>query len=793
MGFTDQWRIDPLPSPRSVVRDENWRITVLTERLFRLEYDREGRFCDLATQLALNRNFPVPEFTVRKKDGRIEIETAMVRLTYDGKEFSGAGLSAILKDQLMLHASVWHYGDPLKNLKGTARTLDEADGGIPLEDGILSVEGFAQLDDSHTMLMDGDGTLLPAKEHGTDLYLFAYGRDGKAALKDFFTLSGPIPQLPRYALGNWWSRYYCYTEATYKELIGRFEAERVPLSVAVLDMNWHITQLETKYGPGWTGYTWDPAMFPDPKAMLSWLHEHGLRVTLNDHPAEGVRACEDLYPQMAAQLGIDPASQQPAQFDAASSAYLEAFEKVVLDSFEKTGVDFWWIDWQQRGGSSDPGVDPLFVLNHTRWLYANRKGEAGLTFSRYGGPGSHRYPVGFSGDSYITWASLAFQPYFTATAANIGYGWWSHDIGGHMRGIRDEELALRWLQFGVFSPIMRLHSSMSEFLRKEPWSFEPSVCQIMERFLRLRHALVPWLYDRMLDAAREGGVILYPVYYDWPQGFDAIFAQRDEYMFGSDMLVAPVVTPADADSKLACVKVWLPEGTWIDFFTGLSYSGGQRLKVCRRADGIPVFVRPGTIIPMDGSQDLKNGCPLPETICWRIFAGEDGAHVLCEDNGLHVQEKGYRRCETACTMTGQKGGSLTVQIGGACGAAELIGEERSYVLELVGVSDVLPRERELIASREYNGRTRTLTLRLKGGCKEGVCLHWEDYPVCPEPDRTGMLYDLLLPVRMSNEDKDRMLETAGRVKSGPARLAAYLSFDLPANLAEALAELEAVN
>ena len=89
------------------------------------------------------------------------------------------------------------------------------------------------------------------------------------------------------------------------------------------------------------------------------------------------------------------------------------------------------------------------------------------------GPGSHRYPVGFSGDTHITWDSLAFQPYFTATASNIGYGWWSHDIGGHWYGSRDDDLTVRWVQLGVFSPIMRLHSTLHPFIRKEPWTFPP--------------------------------------------------------------------------------------------------------------------------------------------------------------------------------------------------------------------------------------------------------------------------------------------------------------------------------
>ena len=794
MKFTDQWTICPEPAQGSVVKGEKWRITVLTDRLFRLEYDPEGIFRNTATQMALNRNFPVPAFTVTEKKGMTVVETASVRISYDGQPFSSAGMSAILKDQVMLHASVWHYGEETTNLKGTARTLDRANGEIPLEDGILSVEGFAVIDDSRSMGIDLDGSLLPAEEHGLDLYLFAYGRDGKAALKDYFRLSGPTPKIPRYALGNWWSRYYCYTEKTYKELMERFAKEQVPLSVAVIDMNWHITDIDPKYGPGWTGYTWNPEMFPDPKAMLTWLHEHGLKVTLNDHPAEGIRACEDLYPQMAKEMGIDPQTEEPVEFDSSSREFLDAYEKVVLDSFEETGVDFWWIDWQQQGGSSIKGVDTLSVLNQTRWLYANRKDQTGMTFSRYGGPGSHRYPVGFSGDSHITWASLQFQPYFTANAANIGYGWWSHDIGGHMQGVRDEELTLRWLQFGIFSPIMRLHSTMSEFLRKEPWTFEPSVSAIMEDFLRLRHRLVPWLYDKMLEASEENSVILYPMYYDHPYGWDPLFVQRNEYMFGSEMLVAPIVTPADDKTGLGSVKVWLPDGAWVDFFNGHRYEGGQTFKACRRADGIPVFVRTGTIIPMDGSQVLENGCPLPEVLQWRIFAGADGRHVLREDNGAHSSSPSFRSCSTECLLAEDAAAEkkLIVTIGATEGDLGLLPKDRKTVVEIVGIGNVLPEEEEAVESSEYDEKRRTLRMTLKAGAGEAVQLSWKEYPVCPELDKAGMLYDLILPVKMANPDKDRMLEAAQKIKTPEARLAAYMSYELPEGLAHALAEMEMV-
>jgi len=787
MAFTDIWTICPQPAEGAVIRGDGYRITVLTERLLRLEYEPEGRFCDTATQTVINRAFPLPAFSASERDGWLTVETEAIRLQYDQKPFTPEGLFVTLKGRFAVYASVWHYGDAGHNYRGTARTLDEADGAIPLEDGLMAWEGYAALDDSRSMRMDASGALLPAQAHGIDLYLFAYGHDFKGALRDFYHLTGPTPALPRYALGNWWSRFYPYTEATYLALMDRFAAEDVPLSVAVIDMNWHLTDIDPKYGPGWTGYTWNRELFPDPPRLMKRLHGLGLRVTLNDHPADGVRAFEDQYGAMAQAMGVDPASGAPMPFDAGSPRFLKAFETCVLDDFEAQGVDFWWVDWQQKGGTSVPGIDPLFMLNHTRYLYAARKGDAALTFSRYGGPGSHRYPVGFSGDSYITWDSLAFQPYFTATAANIGYGWWSHDIGGHMHGIRDEELAARWVQFGALSPIMRLHSCNSEFLGKEPWAYPEPACGIMKRWLRLRHALLPWLYTKNVQSSREGWPILYPVYYDWPDAREAYAAQRDEYMLGGELLVAPITSKQD-ETGLARARVWLPEGEWVEFTTGRRYTGGQFLRVYRTLSEAPAFVRPGTVISMDGSPRLHNGCPLPEVLRFRVFAGAGGSCAVIEDNGRALGSPDYRQAQTRCALELAEG--MTVTISPPMGAAGLTPEERRYEVELVGVENRLPDEASGDYEAGYDGRTRTLRIAFRAPAPEGATLVWHRAPGSPETDRAAVLLEALMPLRMNNDDKDRVVDIARRVSTGVGRIAAWRCLDLPDAVMGLLEELE---
>ena len=254
-----------------------------------------------------------------------------------------------------------------------------------------------------------------------------------------------------------------------------FREREFPLSVCIVDMDWHTTQTGNR-SVGWTGYTWNRDLFPDPAGFIAWLHEQGLRTALNLHPADGVHPHEEAYAEMAAAVGIDPATGEPVEFDSVDPRFVEAYFKFLHHPQEAIGVDFWWLDWQQGKQSKLQGLDPLWWLNHLHFYDLGRDGvKRPFIFSRWGGLGNHRYPIGFSGDTVVSWASLANQPYFTATAANVGYGWWSHDIGGHMWGVEDAELYLRWVQYGVFSPILRLHSTNNPYQDRRPWGWGPAV------------------------------------------------------------------------------------------------------------------------------------------------------------------------------------------------------------------------------------------------------------------------------------------------------------------------------
>jgi alpha-glucosidase (family GH31 glycosyl hydrolase) len=380
------------------------------------------------------------------------------------------------------------------NLRGTTRTLDFVNGYAPLNPSLMSRSGWSVMDDSATLVFNPAGWLEPRLPDGTDLYFFGYGHDYKACLRDYCRVSGGIPMIPRWALGNWWSRYWAHTQDELVSLIEDFQTYELPLSVCIVDMDWHVTE-KGNDSTGWTGYTWNRALFPDPQGLIDFMHGKGLKVSLNLHPAEGIHCHEEQYEAMSRSMDIDPATKQPVVFDITNPTFAKAYFEVLHRPYETMGVDFWWVDWQQGLKSKLPGLDPLWLINHLHFYDLGRDGRRRpFIFSRWGNEGHQRYPIGFSGDSYITWDTLSFESYMTAAASNIAYGWWSHDIGGHTSGVEDNELFTRWVQFGVLSPINRIYATKGLFYDRRPWMFEDAkVLRVLRHSLQLRHALIPYL------------------------------------------------------------------------------------------------------------------------------------------------------------------------------------------------------------------------------------------------------------------------------------------------------------
>jgi alpha-glucosidase (family GH31 glycosyl hydrolase) len=733
---------NPAAASAAVVREGQARFTLLTDRLVRMEWSADGRFEDHSTLVVVNRRFAVPTFHTSLEDGWRVIETDAITLRY--REGSGR----FTADNLEVHVATghvnttWHPGaDATGNLGGTIRTLDGVKGPVPMGQGLLSRSGWALVDDSGSPLLRLEGAgpawVHPRSEDQStdhqDWYLLAYGHDYRAALGDWARVSGRMPMPPHFAFGIWWSRYWAYTDQEEEDLVRDFERNGVPLDVLVVDMDWHNTfELRWSSGAkdaagqtkGWTGYTWDPAYFPDPEAFMSWVHRQGLRVTLNLHPASGIQPWEEPYPKVARDMGVDPATKQYIPFEIWDRHFAQVYFDDVIHPLERQGVDFWWLDWQQRNTTGIPGLNPTIWLNHVFFNDMTAEGKARpIIFHRFGGLGSQRYQVGFSGDAASTWEMLAFEPEFTATAANVLYGYWSHDIGGHLPGPVSPELYTRWIQFGALSPMLRTHTTKNPDAERRIWAYPPPYFEAMRAAMLLRTELVPYLYTASRAAYDSGIAIVHPLYYDWPE-LDAAYAHRSEYMLGPDLLVNPVGTPAGALSGLTTQTTWLPPGDWIEWQTGTRLKGPALVERRYALDEIPLFVKAGAVIAM-GEPTTRVGDRTRGPLVVTVFPGGDGSARLYQDAG---DDEGYLRGQDAWTRLwsawSDGGRRLRVDVGATEGSFPGMVASRGLV---VRIPDVLPpdsvragggvniphRADGITPGWSYDGRTMEVVVRLR--------------------------------------------------------------------------------
>lgn len=774
----------------AIIQGEKYRFTVLTEEMIRLEYCEDGQFEDRATQCVIDRKFKVPEYQVIENEESLEIITDKIHLVYNKQKFTDYGLSVQVRGNISVYHSIWHFGEEATDLRGTARTLDEADGAIELEHGIISRFGYGILDDSRSLVITEDGWVEPRKEDCIDIYFLGYGHEYEHCLKDYYHLTGKTPLLPRYALGNWWSRFYRYNDQEYKALMTRFEKEEIPFSVSVIDMDWHLVDIDPKYGSGWTGYTWNKELFPDPKEFMTWLHDHGLKVTLNVHPAGGVQAHEEKYKEMAEAMGRDWEKEEPVNFDVTDQKFLKAYFEYLHHPNEEEGVDFWWLDWQQGGLSKIPGLDPLWMLNHYHYLDSGRRGKRRLTFSRYAGMGSHRYPIGFSGDTIISWESLAFQPYFTANASNVGYGWWSHDIGGHMKGYRDEELSTRWIQFGVFSPIMRLHSSNSAFTGKEPWNYNAVSENIMKRYLKLRHEMIPYLYTMNYHASHDGQPLIRPMYYLEPEQPEA-YEVPNEYYFGTELVVCPITEPTDKAAGTACVKAWIPEGKWYDIFSGLKYDGGRMLELYRSLEDIPVLAKEGAIIPLTDLTEYTNSVENPKELAVKIVPGKKNAFILMEDTGDTCEDKEENWAQTKLEWINEN----EFIIHPANGNLDVIPKRRTWKMEFYGIADVDNLEvtvggKAIETERIYDEKRHICQVNIPATeVTEQITISFSKGYLLRENNKPAEIFALLYQAKIEYEVKEKIYAYMKEGKTSSEVLGIIQAMHLPDSVYGMLSEV----
>ncbi|WP_293301313.1 glycoside hydrolase family 31 protein [Pedobacter sp. UBA4863] len=732
---------NPVADPAAIVLSGNMRFTVLTPEILRIEWSSKQNFEDRASFTFLNRKLPVPVFKTERKDGFLYVRTNKLTLQYRIGSFPEASNPQNLKITFQMNGQVqtWFPGkkDSL-NLKGTTRTLDGSDGDnkrSEMEEGIISSSGWALIDETKQR-GDGSISLMLEKDdeidwvaqrkdkEAIDWYFFGYGTDYKTALKDFTTIAGKIPMPPMYAFGYWYSKYEQYNEQDFKDLVNVMQEKQVPIDVMVVDMDWHYSGNKTDNNRGgWTGWTWNKRLFPDPPGFLKWLHDHNLKTTLNLHPADGVAPDETNFAALASELGLPKDTTVALNIE--NKSFYQSFFKNILRPHENIGVDFWWLDWQQWPlARNEEKLGNTFWLNHVFYndMKLQKRGRP-MIFHRLGGLGNHRYQIGFSGDSHANFSTLAFQPYFTATASNVGYGYWSHDIGGHYQdGDNNPELFLRWIQYGVFSPVLRTHSTNNPKIERRMWKY-PNF-SLMKEALELRYSMVPYIYTQARLAYDTGISLCRPLYYEFADVNEA-YTYENEYMFGNDILVAPI-TEASDENGINKKTIWLPKGKWYEVNSGTMLEGNQTYARTFKQNDIPHYYREGAIIPhFPKVLHLKNR---PDKLLLKITPGKSGQLMYYEDENDNDNYQTGAYTFTRIIQEVSKGNG-TYTIHPVSGSFVNMPTERAYDLELLSVS--LPKkvtvngktypqsDNENVGTWKYDHVTKTAKVYIpKTSCKQ---------------------------------------------------------------------------
>lgn len=664
--------LQPKAEAGAVVISGKARFTILTDQLIRLEWNEKATFEDRASFVVVNRKLPVVSFSKKEDADWLTIQTKSLTLRYR-KEANFTSENLSIKFNLDGKAVVWQPGIEDKgNLGGTARTLDGCTAGkdwngtpVDLGKGIISRSGWTLLDESKSFLFDNSDWPWVSDTNTTlrqDWYFFGHGNDYTKALKDYMSIAGKIPMVPKFALGYWWSRYWLYSDQELRKLVDDFGTYDIPIDVLVIDMDWHETfggltvpgkpEIdETGHWLGWTGYTWNKSYFPNPTKFLKWTNDNKLKTALNLHPASGIAPMEEVYNDFTKAYGIDSKEKKYIPYKMDEKKWAKTYFDVVLQPMEKLGVDFWWLDWQQEPESNyTKGLSNIWWLNYTFFTDMEKRGKKRpLLFHRWGGMGNHRYQIGFSGDDKIDWGSLKYQTFFTPTASNVGYGYWSHDIGGHASSELDTnaELYVRWLQFGVFSPILRTHSAKISSIERRFWKY-PEQFKTMKELVHLRYSLAPYIYTAARQAFDDGISICRPMYYNYPKQEEA-YQFKYQYMFGNDLLVAPVSDAVSSESGLVNQKIWLPEGNWYEWHSGSVVKGNQIISRNFAIDEIPLYSKAGSIIPM--YPKIQNLQQQVSNWVLNIVPGEQGSTVVYEDDDT---TNAYKDSEYTTTRITQK-------------------------------------------------------------------------------------------------------------------------------------------
>lgn len=591
----------------SYIVGNKYRFTVLSPRLMRLEYSPSGVFEDRATSKIINRAFPKTMYSITESDTLIQIDTGIFTLTYvKDSELKSGTLGSNIKAMINGTKIEWQMNNPeVRNMRSINYSIDSIKDKIVLDRGLYSLDGFCVLDDSNSSVLDESDTFVERDSNVKDLYLFMYNKDFEGCLSDYFTLTGYPSLIPRYALGAWWYKNDNYNLEDIGNLFNTFNRENIPISIFMLGDYWHDNV---------NGYT----PYIDLRSISSYLSNLGVRFGVTVNPKFEIARGSNEHNIISNYVNSDKISFIPLSNDR-----LGLYFNLFINNLESLGVNIFSIDYNNPMDKIN-----LWKLNHYHYGRNEVRNIRGLVLSRNSGFASHRYPVIWSGKTKVNWTTLNLLPRYNLQGYNIGVSFIAHPIGGYSGGIEEDELYLRYIQFACFSPIFLLASDGGKYYKREPWKWNSIIENHIVSYMNLRYRLIPYIYSESYNYHKTGHGIIKPFYYDYPRVMDEPLYQN-QYFFGRNFFVAPITVRKNSVINRVMKKVFVPNGIWFDFLQGKKYNGNRTYNTFYRDEDYPVFVKAGSIIPMN----INNKEEIPDTLELNIYPLDNGEYDLYEDDG----------------------------------------------------------------------------------------------------------------------------------------------------------------
>ena len=572
-------------------------------------------------------------------------------------------------------------------------------------------------------------------------YYFFSGPSPRKILERFTELVGRAPLPPRWSLAYQQCRWSYYPESRVRKLASDFRSKRIPCDVIYLDID---------YMEGYRIFTWSKKDFPHPKSMISDLARDGFKIAVIVDP--GIKV-DSLYHAYRSGLSGDHFLKYPdgktyvgkvwpgaCAFPDFSKATTRAWWGKNFEVLTEAGVRGFWNDMNEPSVfdvpsktvelnviHDDNGLKTPHTKNHntygllmTRATYEGvrglRPGERPFVLTRASYAGGQRYSAAWTGDNISSWEHLEMAVPVMLNLSISGQPFVGTDIGGFV-GSPDGELYARWLQLGVFSPLMRTHTEWGS-KDQEPWSYGPTYENINKATIELRYKLLPYIYDAMAQASATGVPPMRPLAFEYPDvvGF---LTEGTQFMFGDDLLIAPVLWPGATNRE-----VRLPKGGWYDYWSGKKYEGNTSVTVGAPINRIPIFVKAGAILPMQQVLQYSDQAPI-DPLTLTFYPTDSSSSEYYEDDGHSFA---YEKGEYLKRVFGQKKTerSMEILIGRVEGSYRP--PDRSRLLQLLDVpktpqsvrlsGTTLPRVllgqvRTAKAGWAYDLSTRTIWMKMR--------------------------------------------------------------------------------